>query len=77
MLMGTLHPLSVIIQGIFISKLLQIIHLELYTYTTLSTLGLMLSENMAALKVVNATSTVRLHIHTINRETLFKYKNHR
>ena len=34
---GTLHPISVIIQGIFISKLLQIIQLELYTYTTLST----------------------------------------
>ena len=37
----------------------------------------MLSENMAALKGVNATGTVRLHIHAINRETLLKYKNHR
>ena len=35
----------------------------------------MLSENMAFLKGVNATGMVRLHIHTINRETLLKYKN--
>ena len=32
---------------------------------------------MAALKGVNTTGTVRLHIHTINRETQLKYKNHR
>ena len=29
---------------------------------------------MAAMKGVNATSTVRLHIHTINRETLLNTK---
>ena len=34
---GTLHLLSETIQGTFISNLLQIINLELYTYTTSST----------------------------------------
>ena len=34
----------------------------------------MLSENMAALKGVNASGMVRLHIYRINRETLLKYK---
>ena len=34
----------------------------------------MLSENMAALKVVNVTSMVRLHIHTINRKLYLNTK---
>ena len=37
----------------------------------------MLSEDMVALKGVNASGVVMLHIHTINRETLLKYKDHR
>ena len=34
----------------------------------------MLSQNMAALRGVNAE---RVHSHMINRETLLKYKNYR